>query len=597
MKKFLSVIIALAIIATFAIIPASAASVVFPNVVINNGYATFYLTVTDSTGVGSIDVDFSVSGGTIESITSGQGTVSGTSHASFMASGEPSSVSLAVKVKASGNYVTINFSGLEVTAGSTGGYAPLSATSSGSAKAEAPATTTTTKPTTTKAPKPTAAPVAPTKAPDKKDDTTTTTKKTEDVTKETTTLKVKDRVELNALKVVANSDVAVTLVPGTYDYDITVPAGTKSLAVDATALDDATVEVIGNDNISDGSVVTINVTSKDGVKTVYNVKVAYADEQQQARPIIQREGVSKGLVIIIGIALFFLGLIIGLLLGFLIGKKRYENTEYVVGGGDFVSGSADDDGVVSPFQTSGFNFESAGGMGLNYDFANDDFEDSADDDAVSLRDPVYSEPEAPVIESADEPVNIPPVAPVIPVAEPVVAPAPVEEPAPAYVAPEPAYAAPAPAYAPAAPVEPVAPVAEPAPAYVAPEPAYAAPVVEPVAPAPEPVAPVAEPAPAEPVSGLGLINSALNDAPAAPVAEPVAPVVEPTSYAAPVEPVAPVAPIAEPVAPTIEPVAPAAEPVAPAESYATPYIDDAPPVLPYEAGTAFGSIPFEQSAD
>ena len=446
-----------------------------------------------------------------------------------------------------------------------------------------PATTTTTKPTTTKAPKPTAAPVAPTKAPDKKDDTTTTTKKTEDVTKETTTLKVKDRVELNALKVVANSDVAVTLVPGTYDYDITVPAGTKSLAVDATALDDATVEVIGNDNISDGSVVTINVTSKDGVKTVYNVKVAYADEQQQARPIIQREGVSKGLVVIIGIALFFLGLIIGLLLGFLIGKKKYENTEYVVGGGDFVSGSADDDGVVSPFQTSGFNFESAGGMGLNYDFANDDFEDSADD-AVSLRDPVYSEPEAPVIESADEPVNIPPVAPVIPVAEPVAAPAPVVEPTPAYTAPEPAYAAPAPAYAPAAPVEPVAPVAEPAPAYVAPEPAYAAPVVEPVAPAPEPVAPVveptsyaapvapvAEPAPAEPVSGLGLINSALNDAPAAPVAEPVAPV--------------------------IEPVAPAAEPVAPAESYATPYVDDAPPVLPYEAGTAFGSIPFEQSAD
>ena len=420
--------------------------------------------------------------------------------------------------------------------------------------------------------------------------TTTTAKKTDDVTKETTTKKTAEKAELGALKVIANNDVAVAIVPGTYDYDIKVPYGTKSLTVDASALDDATVEVIGNDNISDGSVVNINVTSKDGTKTVYSVKVAY--EEPEVKQVVEREGVSKGLVVIIGIALFFLGLIIGLLLGFLIGKKKYENTEYVVGGGDFVSGSADDDGVVSPFQTSGFNFESAGGMGLNYDFANDDFEDSADD-AVSLRDPVYSEPEAPVIESADEPVNIPPVAPVIPVAEPVAAPAPVVEPTPAYTAPEPAYAAPAPAYAPAAPtpayapaapVEPVAPVAEPAPAYVAPEPAYAAPVVEPVAPAPEPVAPVveptsyaapvapvAEPAPAEPVSGLGLINSALNDAPAAPVAEPVAPV--------------------------IEPVAPVAEPVAPAESYATPYVDDAPPVLPYEAGTAFGSIPFEQSAD
>ena len=569
MKKFLSVIIALAIIATFAIIPVSAASVVFPNVVIDNGYATFYLTVTDSTGVGSIDVDFSVSGGTIESITSGQGTVSGTSHASFMASGEPSSVSLAVKVKASGNYVTINFSGLEVSAGSTGGYAPLSATSSGSAKAEAPATTT----TTTKAPKPTAAPVAPTKAPDKKDDTTTTTKKTEDVTKETTTLKVKDRVELNALKVVANSDVAVTLVPGTYDYDITVPAGTKSLAVDATALDDATVEVIGNDNISDGSVVTINVTSKDGVKTVYKVKVAYADEQQQARPIIQREGVSKGLVVIIALALFFLGLIIGLLLGFLIGKKKFENVDYYDGGSTgfdpgFTSGSADDydDGVVSPFQTSGFNFESAGGMGLNYDFANDDFEDSADD-AVSLRDPVYSEPE-PVAEpiAAEPEVNIPPVAPVaIPVAEPT--PAPVAEPIPAYVAPEPAYAAPV--------AEPIpAPVAEPvAPAYVAPEPAYAAPVAEPIA------APVAEPAPVVDLSGLIAPNPVS--------AEPVAPV-----YEAPVVP-EPVAPVYE--APVVEPTP---EPIAPTEpAYATPYVDDAPPVLPYEAGKDFGSVPFEQSAD
>ena len=425
--------------------------------------------------------------------------------------------------------------------------------------------------------------------------TTTTAKKTDDVTKETTTKKTAEKAELGALKVIANNDVAVAIVPGTYDYDIKVPYGTKSLTVDASALDDATVEVIGNDNISDGSVVNINVTSKDGTKTVYSVKVAY--EEPEVKQVVEREGVSKGLVVIIGIALFFLGLIIGLLLGFLIGKKKYENTEYVVGGGDFVSGSADDDGVVSPFQTSGFNFESAGGMGLNYDFANDDFEDSADD-AVSLRDPVYSEPEAPVIESADEPVNIPPVAPVIPVAEPVPAPAPVVEPTPAYTAPEPAYAAPAPAYAPAAPVEPVAPVAEPAPAYVAPEPAYAAPVVEPVAPAPEPVAPVveptsyaapvapvAEPAPAEPVSGLGLINSALNDAPAAPVAEPVAPVIEP------------VAPVIEPVAPVVEPVAPVAEPVAPAESYATPYVDDAPPVLPYEAGTAFGSIPFEQSAD
>ncbi|MBQ0015233.1 MAG: hypothetical protein KBS82_07950 [Oscillospiraceae bacterium] len=570
MKKLLSLIVAIVLIMSIVPISAFAAGSISPStgiIEIKTGQSsTFYINANNAAG----RVDISTSDSSVASIST---------NSVFIDSDEGKTTSQAVTVtgnKAGTAKITVTNTSETMTYDGEG----LANTYTINVTVVTPATA---APSTTKAPKPTAAPVAPTKAPDKKDDTTTTTKKTEDVTKETTTLKVKDRVELNALKVVANSDVAVTLVPGTYDYDITVPAGTKSLAVDATALDDATVEVIGNDNISDGSVVTINVTSKDGVKTVYNVKVAYADEQQQARPIIQREGVSKGLVVIIGIALFFLGLIIGLLLGFLIGKKKYENTEYVVGGGDFVSGSADDDGVVSPFQTSGFNFESAGGMGLNYDFANDDFEDSADD-AVSLRDPVYSEPEAPVIESADEPVNIPPVAPVIPVAEPVAAPAPVVEPTPAYTAPEPAYAAPAPAYAPAAPVEPAAPVAEPAPAYVAPEPAYAAPVVEPVAPAPEPVAPVveptsyaapvapvAEPAPAEPVSGLGLINSALNDAPAAPVAEPVAPV--------------------------IEPVAPVAEPVAPAESYATPYVDDAPPVLPYEAGTAFGSIPFEQSAD
>ncbi len=398
--------------------------------------------------------------------------------------------------------------------------------------------------------------------------TTTTAAPKKDDNKETTTVKkTAEKAELSALKVVANNDVAVALVPGTYDYDILVPYGTKSLTVDATGLDDAKVEVTGADNISDGSVVTINVTNKDGSTSVYKVKVAY--EEPEVKQVVEREGVAKGLVIVIALALFFLGLIIGLLLGFLIGKKKFENVDYYDGGSTgfdpgFTSGSADDydDGVVSPFQTSGFNFESAGGMGLNYDFANDDFEDSADD-AVSLRDPVYSEPEPVAEPIATEPeVNIPPVAPVaIPVAEPT--PAPVAEPvAPAYVAPEPAYAAPV--------AEPIpAPVAEPAPAYVAPEPAYAAPVAE----------PVAEPAPAVDLSGLIAPNPVS--------AEPVAPVYE-----------APVAP--EPVAPAYEApvVEPTPEPIAPAEpAYATPYVDDAPPVLPYEAGKDFGSVPFEQSAD
>ena len=373
--------------------------------------------------------------------------------------------------------------------------------------------------------------------------TTAAPQKTND--KETTTAKkTAEKAELSALKVVANNDVAVAIVPGTYEYDIKVPYGTKALTVDASALDDAKVEVVGADNISDGSVVTINVTSKDGVSTVYKVKVAY--EEQQVKQVVERDGVAKGLVIVIALALFFLGLIIGLLLGFLIGKKKFENVDYYDGGSTgfdpgFTSGSADDydDGVVSPFQTSGFNFESAGGMGLNYDFANDDFEDSADD-AVSLRDPVYSEPE-PVAEpiAAEPEVNIPPVAPVaIPVAEPT-----------------------------------PAPVAEPIPAYVAPEPAYAAPVAEPIP------APVAEPAPVVDLSGLIAPNPVS--------AEPVAPV-----YEAPVAP-EPVAPVYE--APVVEPTP---EPIAPAEpAYATPYVDDAPPVLPYEAGKDFGSVPFEQSAD
>ncbi|MCQ2488830.1 MAG: hypothetical protein MJ143_06135, partial [Clostridia bacterium] len=64
---------------------------------------------------------------------------------------------------------------------------------------------------------------------------------------------------------------------------------------------------------------------------------------------------------------------------------------------------------------------------------------------------------------------------------------------------------------------------------------------------------------------------------AAPVAEPA--------------PAAPVyaAPVAEPApapAPTIE--------MTP-EPIAQPYIDDAPPVLPYEAGKALGVNPFEES--
>ena len=460
---------------------------------------------------------------------------------------------------------------------------------------------------------------------------TTTTKAAKTTTEFVVTTAAPTVVDLATLNVFAGNDVTPTLESGKYEYDVKVPNGTTALKVDATAVaEDATVEVIGADSISDGSTVNVKVTAKDGSVTVYTLNI-----KEEAATVVKQSS-DSGISVILVIALILAGLIVGLVIGFiigmLIGKKRYDNKEQFVYEVDdsntpnipYTPAGDDgfDDGVASPF-SSGFNFASSG-----YDFeepADDGFEMSVEESADNVAPvipsymdaqatvepeinvapvaPVFAAPVAPVV----EPVAAEPVAPVF---EAPVAPAPVVEPV-APVAAEPvapvfeAPVAPAPVVEPVAPVaaEPVAPVFE---APVAP-----APVVEPVAPvapvAAEPVipqefaaAPVAEPVVAEPVAPVAPVAAE----PVAPVFEaPVAPTIEPTSFAAaPVAPVAPVAEPAEAVLPTFEPTV--AEPVIPQEFAAAPvapvtpepvqpFVDDAPPVLPYQAGTTLGDNPFD----
>ena len=406
----------------------------------------------------------------------------------------------------------------------------------------------------------------------------------------TTAKAVEKKIVLDSLKVVAGDVVTPVLVPGTYDYEIVVPYGSKTLVVDPKLEGATNIEVVGADNISDGSVVAINVETKDGSAT-YNLKVKYA-EQEIKEVKAPREGMPKGLAILLMIILFIIGLVIGLIIGALISKRKYENVGYyggddntpVIPGTGYDSGSADDydSGAAAPFAMSGLNFASTG-MGFNYDYANDDYDDGYDgsDEPGSLRDPVYTEPE---VEEPAEPV--PPVFEV-PVAP---APIPVAEPAPAPAAP--VYQAPA-------------PVAEPTPtpAYVPPQPAYAAPVAEPApatpdysnlvaenpAAAPVAPAPVVEPAPATPAYAAPIAGPAYAPAPAM-AAEPVVDI--PTAPAPVVEPApAPAAPVYQAPAPAAPVYETTPEPIA------QPYIDDAPPALPYEAGKALGVQPFEQSAD
>lgn len=531
MKKIVSVLIAVVLLICVLPLNAFAAgsiSVSTGSITLKPGESSAFSVIANN-AAGRVDISSSDS----SVVSVGSGSI-------FVDSGEGASASTSISVKA-GNagtaVITVHCTSETMTYDGEGLERSYSITVNVAAPA-APATTTT-------------------KAPDKN---------------ATTAKAVEKKIVLDSLKVVAGDVVTPVLVPGTYDYEIVVPYGSKTLVVDPKLEGATNIEVVGADNISDGSVVAINVKTKDGSAT-YNLKVKYA-EQEIKEVKAPREGMPKGLAILLMIILFIIGLVIGLIIGALISKRKYENVGYyggddntpVIPGTGYDSGSADDydSGAAAPFAMSGLNFASTG-MGFNYDYANDDYDDGYDgsDEPGSLRDPVYTEQEVtePEVEEPAEPV--PPVFEV-PVAP---APIPVAEPAPAPAAP--VYQAPA-------------PVAEPtpAPAYAPPQPAYAAPVAP---------APVVEPAPATPAYAAPIAGPAYAPAPAM-AAEPVVDI--PTAPAPVVEPApAPAAPVYQAPAPAAPVYETTPEPIA------QPYIDDAPPALPYEAGKALGAQPFEQSAD
>ena len=383
-KQFLAVILVAAMMLSLSIVNAFAASVSIKASELKDGKATFTITVAgDSKGVGSLDANLSVSGGSITSVSSSQGTVSGTSSISFMANDKPKTISIVVKVKSTGDSVTLNYSSLGAEDATE--YEPILSGKSGSATAKKhTTTTTTTKPTTTAStaanlkslsvagqslnekfsggrtsytvtvpegttsanisavPVDSAAKVSGTgtvyfnSLPYTTRITVTAPngeKKTYSVTfkvKEVVTTAAPEAANLSDLSVSTLCNMEPAFSPSVTDYTATVPAGTNSVSVkailDKVTYPGATVTVAGADDLKGaGNVVTVTVTSKDGIDVVYKINIKYAGEVTVAPVSQPTEEGGHGMPVILALILMLILFILGFVLGFIVGKKKNKN--------------------------------------------------------------------------------------------------------------------------------------------------------------------------------------------------------------------------------------------------------------------------------
>lgn len=95
-------------------------------------------------------------------------------------------------------------------------------------------------------------------------------------------------------------------VPKTFEYDIEIPKSVNKLVMTATPQNtNASVTITGNDNLSDGSEIIINVISSNGFyRTTYKIKVHKYDDTDYGRLTLR---IITGVLIII---LIILGIII-----------------------------------------------------------------------------------------------------------------------------------------------------------------------------------------------------------------------------------------------------------------------------------------------
>lgn len=165
-------------------------------------------------------------------------------------------------------------------------------------------------------------------------------------------------LKLSTLKVGAG--LALDFQPDVLEYTVKVPAGTKSLDVEALIgeIEGATVKVEGADDLAaSNNVVKVIVTDANGVETVYTINVVEETPLAEA-PATQDDDEKKGgMPIWLAIMLILLAFILGLVIGFLLGKKKAEDDYDDDDDNDAVfGGSADDDAPVSSPYGGGMNF-------------------------------------------------------------------------------------------------------------------------------------------------------------------------------------------------------------------------------------------------
>ncbi len=183
---------------------------------------------------------------------------------------------------------------------------------------------------------------------------------------------VAEGLKLSTLKV--GADLALDFQPDVLEYTVKVPAGTKSLDVEALIgeIEGATVRVEGADDLAaSNNVVKVIVTDADGVETVYTINVAEETPLATTAPT-QDDEKKSGMPIWLAIMLILLAFILGLVIGFLLGKKKAEDDYYDDDDDDPIfGGSADDDAPVSLPYSDGMSFNppSVGGAPLNADFS------------------------------------------------------------------------------------------------------------------------------------------------------------------------------------------------------------------------------------
>lgn len=178
---------------------------------------------------------------------------------------------------------------------------------------------------------------------------------------------VAEGLKLSTLKVGAG--LAIDFQPDVLAYTVKVPAGTKSLDVEALIgeVEGATVRVEGADDLAaSNNVVKVIVTDANGVETVYTITVV--EETPLAQAPATQDGEKKGgMPVWLAIILILFAFILGLVIGFLLGKKKAEDDYYDDDDDDtppVFGGSADEVPAPAPIDTP-VSSPYSGGMNFN----------------------------------------------------------------------------------------------------------------------------------------------------------------------------------------------------------------------------------------